>query len=44
MRVNCQSQNALSEGQEPMLDVLYIVAGIAILGVFALYAYGLRGI
>ena len=37
-------RRALTEGPGSMLDVIYIVAGIAILGVFALYAVGLRRI
>jgi hypothetical protein len=35
-------QPRAAEGPEPMLDVIYILSGIAVLGVFALYAIGLR--
>jgi hypothetical protein len=30
--------------KEPMLDVIYIVLGVAVLGVFAAYAAALRNI
>jgi hypothetical protein len=32
------------EGQEPMLDVIYIILGVGVLGLFAAYAASLRNI
>jgi len=42
LRIHSLTRSA--KGPEPMLDLIYIVLGVVVLGVFALYAVGLRRI